>query len=291
MELLRALAALAESPSPGLERVADALGLGVLPDSASYTNLFVLELQPYASVYLGPEGMLGGEARDRISGFWRALRFPPPSEPDHVATLLACYADLAERESGLDEARARLAAGRARVSFFWEHVVSWLPAWLTAIEQKAPLFYRQWAAMLRDVLREQAQQMGGQEPLSLHLREAPSMADPRQEGAAAFVASLLAPVRSGLVLTRADLRTAASELGTGVRIADRSSALTTLVADQPTKMLGWLAAHAGWWTAEHSRDPVFGLASGFWAGRAELTGSLLRELQREAGELNCFPRS
>jgi hypothetical protein len=78
LELLRALAALAEPPSEAQERVAPALGLAA-PDAAAPTEVFTLQLPPYASVYLGGEGMLGGEARDRVAGFLRALGVTPPA--------------------------------------------------------------------------------------------------------------------------------------------------------------------------------------------------------------------
>ncbi|HEX8421973.1 MAG TPA: hypothetical protein VF634_01095, partial [Pyrinomonadaceae bacterium] len=61
MELFRALAVLAEPPVPESARVADALALGALPEASEYTEVFVFQLYPYASVYLGAEGMLGGE--------------------------------------------------------------------------------------------------------------------------------------------------------------------------------------------------------------------------------------
>src|ERR1041385_3015635 len=80
MELLRALAAFAERPGPHSARIADALGLARAPDAAEYTDVFVFQLYPYASVYLSEDGMLGGDARDRIGGFWRALQFNAPGE-------------------------------------------------------------------------------------------------------------------------------------------------------------------------------------------------------------------
>ncbi len=60
MELFRALAVLAEPPTEETGRVSEALGLGVPPSADEYTELFVFELYPYASVYVGQEGMLGG---------------------------------------------------------------------------------------------------------------------------------------------------------------------------------------------------------------------------------------
>ena len=120
-ELFRALGSLVEPPTPAGQRVADLLDLGPLPGEAEYTELFLFQLTPYASVYLGPEGMLGGEARDRIAGFWRALQQEPPAEPDHLAVMLAFYARLTEEEAGSDGSRARGALQRARKAFEEEY--------------------------------------------------------------------------------------------------------------------------------------------------------------------------
>src|ERR1044072_3466050 len=81
MELFRALAVLAEPPVAEAARVAEALELGAVPEAAEYTEVFIFQLYPYASVYLGEEGMLGGEARDRVGGFWRVSGGRPPAEP------------------------------------------------------------------------------------------------------------------------------------------------------------------------------------------------------------------
>ena len=85
--------------------------------------------------------MLGGEARDRIAGFWRALRQEAPSEPDHLAVMLAFYARLTEEEAGCREARTREALHRARKAFLWEHLLSWLPPYLAKVADLAPSFY------------------------------------------------------------------------------------------------------------------------------------------------------
>ena len=73
MELLRALGSLVEEPSPEHRSVARALGLPGPPSPAVHQRVVASQRWPYASVYLGPEGMMGGEARDRIVGFRRAL--------------------------------------------------------------------------------------------------------------------------------------------------------------------------------------------------------------------------
>ena len=93
-ELFRALGAVAGDPADARTACA-ALGLPV-PGNAEHTEVFVLNCPPYASVYLGAEGGLGGEAADRVAGFWRAIGVPPPAEPDHLTALLSLYARLGE---------------------------------------------------------------------------------------------------------------------------------------------------------------------------------------------------
>lgn len=149
MELFRALAALVEAPGSGHARIGRVLGLPGEPDPAAFTELFVLQLYPYASVHVGAEGMLGGEARDRVAGFWRALGRKPPAEPDHLAVLLALYATLAERESAERDPTRRPLWRNGRHALLWEHLVSWLLPYLDRVAELAPPFYRAWGELLQ----------------------------------------------------------------------------------------------------------------------------------------------
>ena len=54
------------------------------------------------------------------------------------------------------------------------------------------------------------------------LREAPPLADPRTEGGQAFIASLLAPVRSGVILLRDDLVRLGEDTGLACRAGERA---------------------------------------------------------------------
>ncbi|MGB8510634.1 MAG: molecular chaperone TorD family protein, partial [Pyrinomonadaceae bacterium] len=253
MELFRALAVLAEPPDgPQTARVSDALGLGTPPGASEYTETFVLQLYPYASVYLGAEGMLGGEARARIAGFWRALGQTPPVEADHLSLLLALYARLAELESGEGEEGRRGGWRGARKALLWEHLLSWLPVYLAKLDDIATPFYRGWGELLEEALLEEARTVGRQELLSTHLREAPAPADPREVGAEDFLSSLLAPARSGMILTRADLNRAARGLNLGSRIGERKYMLKALMGQDSDAMLGWLAEEARTCAVRHA---------------------------------------
>jgi TorA maturation chaperone TorD len=286
VELFRALAVLVEPPDrPGAGRVAEALGLGALPEASAYTDLFVFQLYPYASVYVGAEGMLGGEARDRVAGFLAALGHEVPAEPDHLALLLGAYAGLCEAERGERDERRRGHVRGARRALLWEHLLSWLPVYLDKVERVAPRFYRGWAETLRAALDAEGQELGAQAELPLHLREAPALADPRESSSEEFLKTLLAPARSGLVLVRDDLARAARELGTGVRAGERLFALRSLVGQDAAGTLNWLAREAEDWHALHlRRRAAHGAVAEWWAARAASTAKLLRELKDDAAE-------
>ena len=288
MELFRALAVLVEPPDrPGVARVAEALGLGAVPETSAYTELFVFQLYPYASVYVGAEGMLGGEARDRVAGFLAAVGHAVPSEPDHLALLLGAYAGLCEAERNEADARRRERVRSARRALLWEHLLSWLPVYLDKVGRVAPRFYRRWAETVRAALDAEAGELGAQAELPLHLREAPALADPREAAPEEFLKTLLAPARSGLILVRDDLARAARDLGTGVRAGERLFALRSLVGQDAAATLDWLAREAEDWHALHQqRRAAHGAVAEWWGARAASTAKLLRELKDEVGTLN-----
>ena len=281
MELFRALAVLAEPPTEETRRVAEALGLGAQPGADEYTELFVFQLYPYGSVYLGREGMLGGEARDRVGGFWRALGQAPPAEPDHLAVMLALYARLCELEEE-EGAKWRV----ARKALLWEHVLSWLPCYLTKLAEIAPPFYHEWGEVLMKAVLAEIETAGRQEALPLHLREAAPLDDPREDEGADLWQSLLAPARSGMILTRADLRRAAQELGCGLRMGERKFVLKSLAAQDPVGTFDWLIEEAKLWEKRHSEfEPALGAVASFWIQQAKAARGLLLELKQEAAKV------
>jgi TorA maturation chaperone TorD len=287
MELLRALAVCAEPPHAATARVADTLGLPA-PSAADHTDTFVFQLYPYASVYLGPEGMLGGEARDRIAGFLRTLGATPPAEPDHLTVLLTAAAELAACEAGASDADAAAAWRRSRTALLWEHLAAWVPLFADrVVAHGGP--YAAWASLLLDTLRHEADTVGPAPALPLHLRAAPTLDDPRHDGAG-FLDQLLAPVRTGVVLTRTDLTRAASDLGLGSRIGERRYVLSALLSQQPDAVLGWLAHEADRRATAHARHTSWaGTIATFWHDRALSTATLLRDLAGDAADAAARP--
>jgi len=282
MELLRSLAALAEPPGRETPRIADLLGLGTPPAPADYDDLFLFQLYPYASVYLGPEGMLGGEARDRIAGFWRVLEQAPPPESDHLALVLALYSRLCELESEAPDAATGHRWRHLRTTCLWEHILSWIPAYLEKLQELASPFYQAWGELLREVLQQEVLELGLQELLPLHLREAPPVLDPEAEGGEAWLGAILSPVRSGIILVRDDLVRAGRDLQLATRVAERRYALKALLGQDPASTLEWLATVATDWQGRHRRwNDLSGPVSDFWAQRAADTAQRLHNARQD----------
>ncbi|MEE8115736.1 MAG: molecular chaperone TorD family protein [Gemmatimonadales bacterium] len=282
MELFRALAVLAEPPRAETTRLADLLELGRAPTPHEYTELFLFQLYPYASVYLGPEGMLGGEARDRVAGFWRALGEVPPTEPDHLAVLLALYARLADAERGEPDPTRRSACRRARAALLWEHLLSWLPVYLSKLIEIAPPPYASWGRLLDGTLAAEAKSIPPPARLPLQLREAPALSNPRIDDLDTYLSELLAPVRSGVIVTRADLARAARALALGLRTGERRFVLQSLVNQDARGMIDWLGREVTAWGERHAAwEDYLGGISRFWAQRAQHTADTLQTLCRE----------
>jgi TorA maturation chaperone TorD len=284
MELFRSLAVFAEPPAPEMASVARALELGALPEASEHTEVFVFQLYPYASVYLGAEGMLGGEARDLIAGFWRALQQTPPHEPDHLSVMLALYAELRELETDATDDARRESWQRARKAYLWEHLLSWLPAYLSKLNEIATPFYRRWGELLLDALLEEARETGAQAQLSLHLRNgATPLVDPREGATGEFLQTLLSPARSGMILVRSDLTRAARQLELGLRVGERKYVLESLFAQDARGVLGWLAREATAWGERHrQQQETLGVIARAWEAKAAAAAQLLEELKATA---------
>lgn len=286
VELIRALAVLGERPGPEHGSLAAALELGGIPEDDGHLRLFQFELYPFASVYLGAEGMLGGEARSRIGGFWTAVGRMPPSEPDHLSALLGLYASLLmEGAEGEGNAPTGQLARRAATVLLHEHLASWCFPYLARVRELDEGFYGRWAGLLRATLVGELEASGPPESLPAHLREAPALADPREHGGEGFLDSLLAPVRTGMILTRADLRALATRLELGLRVGERRYILEHLLAQDAGSVLRSLSAHASRAAEDHAvLRGSLGVIAGFWRDRAASTAGLLSELARDSEE-------
>lgn len=277
-ELLRALGAVADSPAAA-RCVGPALGLDPVSD-AEHTEAFVLNCPPYAAIYLGPQGAIGGEGADRVAGFWRAIGIVPPAEPDHLAALLGLYARLGEAAAGARRPATAAALAQSRAVLFWEHLWPWLPAYLDAVTDVAVPSLTSWADLVRRALAAESGELPPCPRQPLALREAPPGAQPAT-GPGDLVELLTIPVRSGLILTRRRLAEGAGRAGVGFRIGERRFALRAMLEQDPRATVAWLAGEAGRWQRRHRDRAPGDQVTGWWAARAARTGQVLRDYASE----------
>ncbi|HEX6559908.1 MAG TPA: molecular chaperone TorD family protein [Longimicrobiales bacterium] len=274
MELIRALGELAEAPGPEQVRVARLLELPGEPTRAEYTELFVVQLYPYASVYLSPDGHLGGQVQEHIAAFWRVLREPVPRDPDHIATLFATHAQLIRRAADIAEPYMHELTLQMRHAFFWEHVASWMLPFLARVGELGSATYRGWGMLALDALEAEAGQVGPPAQLPLQLRNAPPL--PASGGIDALVDALFSPVRCGCILTRADLSRCARDLGMNMRVAERRYTLRSLLGRDIARVSSWLANESRRQAEQMQSGPaVFGEIAEHWSQRAVMTADLL----------------
>jgi hypothetical protein len=275
-ELLRALAALAIDAPPDSDRVAATLDLPAWT-AVQHTRAFVLGLPPYASIYLGPDGKLGGEGADRVAGVWRILGLTPPADPDHLGAVLGLYCELGEASCTARRALTRQRLERARATVLWEHLWPWVPLYLEALSAMEPAA-QPWASLLaRAVGREAAlTEPAVQPPLALRHAPGPIVVDGSYPD---LLDALVAPVRVGLVLTHADLGVMTGELDVGLRRGERRYVLDAILQQDAAGGLAWLAAHARRSADRHRRRAQWGAdPSPWWATRADATATVLDRL-------------
>lgn len=278
-ELIRALGAVAGDPADA-RKVLPALGLDP-GDGASHTDVFVLNCTPYASVYLGAEGGLGGEGADRVAGFWRVLRLEPPAEPDHLTCLLSLYASLGEADADdrfavsgvIATETAKRSSCHARRALFWEHLWPWLPGYLGAVTDVGVPALSAWADLTMQVLIEERAGLSPDVlPLALRAAPPPLTGD---EDLGGLLDALVTPVRSGMILTRRALARGAGQSGAGHRIGERRFTLRAMLEQEPERTLIWLAGEAERWSARHSASAPGDPVQHWWATRAATTADVL----------------
>ena len=278
-ELWRALACYAEPPSGRHGELARALGLE-LPRAWQHTDCFAFRFHPYASVYLSADGCLGGDERERIAGFWRALGRTPPSEPDFLPTMLAFHASLIDAEAAATSSRKRAAWHRARAAHFHQHLDTWLPPLLWRVARAEASPYAGWASLLAELLHAERLDVGPAPALPPHLEVAPTFSgvgvDLRQ-----LLNALLAPAQTGMIVLRDDLVAIAGDLGLGTRAGERRFLLEALLAQDAAGTLrrsSELARdQADTWRRLGHRSGWQTMAT-WWAKRAENTARELSGL-------------
>lgn len=269
-ELLRALGVVALDPPSTSVRVLDALGLSEIT-GAEHTEAFVLLAPPHAAIHLGDEGKLGGEALDRVEGFWRALGTTPPRDADHLGVLLLAYAGLREMSDD--------AADHAARALFHEHLWSWAPGYLDGLRSSCAPAVAQWCELTLDALRAEALDAGASDDVPLALRDAP---EPLREkpDKDELLDAMVTPIRSGVVLSQRDVAAGADHIGVGFRRGERRFALKAMLEQDAHATLSWFAAQADTAARRHTESYGLDATGRWWRARAFATAEVVADLAK-----------
>jgi hypothetical protein len=173
-----------------------------------------------------------------------------------------------------------------------ELISSWVPGYLQAVATASPAA-APWARLCADALAAERRRsaaasdasddMAGEHLLPSALRDAPAPLC-AEIGFDELLDALVAPLRSGIILTRGDLAALAARAGAGLRHGERRYALRSLLEQAPAETLGALGEHATTWVARHEENAALSGApvARFWAGRAAESAAVLSHLAGES---------
>ena len=237
--------------------------------------------------------MLGGEGLDRVAGFWRAIGLHPPQDADHLGALLMLYAELSDAETAARSEATRDRLRHAREALLFEHLWSWAPGYLTAVTRLDAPSLAAWAQLTLLALGREARRAAPPAAPSPGAAHAPRRRCRTADGRGQLLDALVAPVRSGVLLTGADLRDAAAAAGLGYRIGERRYTLRAMLDQDASATLGWLGSHARRWAALHAaQQPIGGHdPRHWWTRRAARTARTLQRLQARLADARASSES
>jgi TorA maturation chaperone TorD len=272
------------------------------PDEAAATHhtLFRFNIFPYQAIFRDGSGLLGGAESERVRAVYQESGFAT-AEPDHIASELnflafLCAAEAEARQDGLADVAAQCQSQQA--SFLGNHLLTWLPPFVIALEQAGQPFYAALAMLTLDFVADHAANLdlsGFKQSTIANLTglvvEPPELLTKEKTGLKDIVRYLITPPHSGLYLSRdaiGDLARACDlPRGFGGRQQLLSNLLYTAVQyDSLNEVLGGLTAVLYQWqigyTKSEGQYPHLLPFLTPWQTRLRHTGELLQHIQNAA---------
>ncbi len=132
--------------------------------AAAYQTTFGLNVLPFASVFLEPDGQLGGWVSNQVIHAYRTNGFDGvQSEPDHIGLELSFLAHLTMKETLALEMGHKDAAAHIHHEqrhFLDGHLLGWLPALVNSIRQENIDFFATVADVALDLVVDHRTDLG-----------------------------------------------------------------------------------------------------------------------------------
>lgn len=276
--------------------------LGEAPDydeaAATHQTLFGFNIHPHESIFLGTDGLLGGEITGRVQETYGEIGYGLADEADHIGRELDALAFLCAAESEAWEDNVVYMAQQARekqLILLQNHLLRWVWPFTQALKAHSDPFYQTVATLLFDVIVVHAGQLFEtlEAPTAdFALPEAPAILENEKTSLKDIAQYLVTPAYSGLYLSRDMI----GQLGRAFELprgfGGREQMLTNLMRsavqfDQLPTLLEKLHAIAQEWrNVYQSVDaPAVMPFTRPWAERVAQTMGMLVEIKGKASEV------
>lgn len=250
--------------------------------STAYTELFLLNVYPYGTVFTDPYGELNGPGAQEIARLYAANGYQPAElleigAPDHLGACLGFAAHLSQRQ--LDPAD------------FTAALLDWAPVCCLAVERepRAHSLYQSLAKLTREWLLADATGSPG----ATHGNDASlfdlSISADDEVRLPDLVRFFLAPARCGIFLSRGQLGRMAMSLGLRLPFGSRFEVAENLFqvageAGQIEPLIVALEAEFSLWRNEYARwaesYPNWQAAAEMWLARSSRATGQLSEMRK-----------
>ena len=269
---------------------------------AEHYQLFVHNVFPYESIFLGDDGLLGGTITEGVAGFYQRIGFVPASDEsaDHISTELSamaylCFAELDAIEDEIPHQVERLRQLQRR--FLDEHLMRWLPAFVFAVEQQDPNIYADVVRQSFELVCRHRAQLGDDlmaTSNSFVLTVPPDLLADEKTSLRDIARYLLTPAYTGFFLSVADIRRIGARFRVPHGFGKRQQILTNLLRtasdyDLFPDIMADFNALATQWQKQFEAIPALHTDIRLvWIERLEATSTVLTTMETMAREQNIL---
>ncbi len=205
--------------------------------AAEYEELFGFNVFPYAGVFLTEDGQLGGRFTHDLKVKYDRWNYQPSTDvaPDHLGCMLAYLAYLSDVEARALSHGDKAGLHRVQAeqhTFLVQYIVSWLPVFIHALTLHGQLFYAEIADLTEALIIRHLQELADHvqpEPdeheMEVFLKP-PDILGDEKTGIKDIAAYFMRSAKSGVFLSRKDVRFAGNMLKLPAGFGDRTLMLS-----------------------------------------------------------------
>jgi TorA maturation chaperone TorD/predicted transcriptional regulator len=262
--------------------------------AADHQHLFGFNVFAHEAIFRAEDGLLGGLAGEAVVASYRQAGYTPEiaaSSADHLGHELGLLAFLCGAEADAWQDGVPAAVRRTRIlqrDFLHTHLLPWLPPLALALGRQSNAFYAAVAKLTLALAADHATALGGL-PVGWALPALPPR-DEAQTGLREIARLLLAPVSSGLYLSRDDIGALAQALQLPRGFGGREQMLVNLLRaaaqyEVLDDLLRRLEQVVEAWRRDYRTmvEPALAPYAAAWEQRAAATAGFLREMGAQAG--------